>query len=125
MSIKKKGRKRTAFVPTVVFSTSVLGVIPACATGCGGEAASVATIAFDAGLDATKDVTSEQVFLGVAAVGYCAFCDGGFTVAAIGYDSGLDAGSDADAGKSGETCPPYCTVAYMGFDSGMDSGDKG
>jgi hypothetical protein len=125
---KKKQSKRTAFVPTVVFGTAVLGVIPACAIGCGGQSST--------GSNSSKDAASDQYVLGVAAVGYCAYSSSGntcWTVAAIGFDSGSDgsteAGSDAGGDAAGDattlTCPPACAVAYMGFDAGLDSGDKG
>jgi hypothetical protein len=122
----KKRSKRTAFVPTVVFGTAVLGVIPACATGCGGQSSTTGNV---------KDgSTGNDVAFYVAAVGYCAFCDGGgLTVAAIGFDSGLDAGtqgsdaaSDGGSGDSGDAasngCPPFCAVAFMGFDASLDKG---
>jgi hypothetical protein len=121
----KKRIKRTAFVPTVVFGTAVLGVIPACATGCGGQSSTTGTV---------KDGSTSDVTFYVAAVGYCAFCDGGGpTVAAIGFDAGLDAGSggsdaasDGANGEGGDAatngCPPFCAVAFMAFDAGLDKG---
>jgi hypothetical protein len=116
-----KARKKTSFVPTVVFGTVVVGVIPACVvSSCGGSTvspssdaqsdvtadgvaatcfgpnptcppccgvAAVAYMAFDSGdandaaadgpTDSPADTTQPDVILGVAAVGFCAFCDGG------------------------------------------------
>lgn len=126
---RTKARRKTAFVPSVVFSTVVVGVVPACVvSACGGttmaqrdagsdapseavgasEVASVcfgedattcppccsvgavAYTAFDSGPDADAgdaaadapadspaDATQPDVVLGVAAVAFCGFCDGG------------------------------------------------
>jgi hypothetical protein len=122
----KVRKKKTAFVPSVVFGTVVVGVIPACVVSCGGSTvspadassdapndtmltadgvavtcfgpnspgcppccgvAAVAYMAFDSGdandaaadgpTDSPVDTTQQDVRLGVAAVGFCAFCDGG------------------------------------------------
>ena len=115
-------KRKTAFVPSVVFGTVVVGVIPACVlSSCGGSTvspsdassdapndsmltadgvaatcfgpnspgcppccgvAAVAYTAFDSGdadgpTDSPADITQPDVPLGVAAVGFCAFCDGG------------------------------------------------
>jgi hypothetical protein len=123
---KKKRIKRTAFVPTVVFGTAVLGVIPACAIGCGGQSST--------GSGSSTDAAADQVVLGVA---YCAYSSSGgncWSVAAVGFgfdagneagDAGTDGGTDADQGDV-QSCPPsVCAVAYVGFDASMDSGDKG
>jgi hypothetical protein len=122
-----KARKKTAFVPSVVFGTVVVGVIPACVvSSCGGSTvspadassdapndtmltadgvaatcfgpnspgcppccgvAAVAYMAFDSGdaadaaadgpTDSPADTSQQDVFLGVAAVGFCGFCDAG------------------------------------------------
>jgi hypothetical protein len=105
--MKKKRSKRTAFVPTVVFGTAVLGVIPACAIGCGGEAS-------------TKDASTDSPLPYVAAVGYCAFCDGPYwTVAAIGFDSGTEAGSEAGNSDAGDAAVFVADVAFG------EAGDKG
>jgi hypothetical protein len=120
-----KARKKTAFVPSVVFGTVVVGVIPACVvSSCGGSTvtpadassdapndviltgdvaatcfgpnspscppccgvAAVAYMAFDSGdandaadapTDSPADAPQQDVFLGVAAVGFCGFCDAG------------------------------------------------
>jgi hypothetical protein len=99
-----RSRKKTAFVPSVVFGTVVLGVVPACALSCGGT-----TGPADASADAPRDGFSvaDVGFPGVAAVGFCAFCDSG---------PGDDA---ADAGTDG----PPLGVAAVGFCAFCDAGD--
>jgi hypothetical protein len=87
-------------------------VIPACAVGCGGQSSTTSNV---------KDgsSSSDSPFLGVAAVGYCAFCDGGYlTVAAIGFDAAVDTGTS-------EAATGVDSVAFIGFDAGLDSGDQG
>jgi hypothetical protein len=58
-----KRARRSAFVPRLLVRTAIVGVIPACAMGCG-SSATPAPVA-DAGVDAP--------FLGVAAVAYPAY----------------------------------------------------
>jgi hypothetical protein len=115
MAKKKKRSKRTAFVPTVVFGTAVLGVVPACVVGCGGGESSSDVSSDGSPGDASRDALSrsdatspsdagspndsasspDYVLLGV---GYCAFC-----VAAVGFDADVDAGPEAgsDSGDNG------------------------
>jgi hypothetical protein len=113
MANKKKRKRETAFVPTVVFTTAVLGVIPACAVGCGGQASSSKSTGDAATSPSDATYTPDQ-FLG--GVGYCAFCDGPYlTVAAIGFDSGNGAASDAGSESGSEP----------GLDASTDSGDEG
>jgi hypothetical protein len=113
MANRKKRRKPTAFVPTVVFSTAVLGVIPACALGCGGQS-SASKSTNDAATSSSDATFSPDQFLG--GVGYCAFCDGPYwTVAAIGFDSGNGAGQDAATEDGGDA----------GSQAIADSGDQG
>jgi hypothetical protein len=113
MANRKKQRKATAFVPTVVFGTAVLGVIPACAVGCGGQASSGKSTS-DAATSPSDATFNSDQFLG--GVGYCAFCDGPYwTVAAIGFDSGNGAGLDAATEAGGDA----------GSDASTDSGDQG
>ena len=101
-----KKMRRTAFVPRLLIKTAIVGVIPACAVGCGSSdnpspaadaapdslpfgVAAVAYPAYEAG--APNDATSgvPDVFLGVAAVAYPAYEAGK-------PDSGMeDAPSDA------------------------------
>jgi hypothetical protein len=111
--MKKKRSKRTAFVPTVVFGTAVLGVVPACAIGCGGQSSTTGSVN-----DAGRDVT----FSVAATVFACAFCDGPvLTVAAIGFDSGGEAGSEAGSNDGGDAA--IFAVADVAFVH--DAGDKG
>jgi hypothetical protein len=111
--MKKKRSKRTAFVPTVVFGTAVLGVVPACASGCGGSSTG----------SATDGSTGHDVTFAVAATVFaCGFCDGPIpTVAAIGFDSGGEAGSDAGSSDGGDAA--IFAVADVAFV--RDAGDKG
>ncbi len=77
MAVVKKAR-RTAFVPRLLVRTAIIGVIPACALGCGSK---------DAPAPAT-DAAADSPFLGVAAVAYPAYEAGvPFSVAQIGYDA--------------------------------------
>jgi hypothetical protein len=110
--MKKKRGKRTAFVPTVVFGTAVLGVIPACAIGCGGSSSTT-----------VKDgSTGPDVTFAVAATVFaCGFCDGPIlTVAAIGFDSGSEAGSEAGSSDGGDAAIAVAAVAFV-----HEAGDKG
>jgi hypothetical protein len=97
-----KTRKKTAFVPRIIFqAAAAVGVVPLCA--CGGTALgpSVATMAFDSGKDGVADRAfgsgnpeGGDEFLGVAACGFDgASCeprdaepDMYFTVAACSFD---------------------------------------
>jgi|SRR5579859_1304002 len=75
----EKKTRSSAFVPSVVFTTAVIGVVPACVVGCSnGDGRTVLTVACS--------------YCGVAAVAY------------VGYDAGHD-GSDAagDAPEGGAT----------------------
>ena len=121
----KTRRKKTALVPRIVFGTAVLGVIPACAIACGG---SVGGESHDAG---NRDV----VVFTVAAVGYCAYCDGGLDgvvdafggadVAFIGFDASDGAPHDASTDVKTPFDAPF-SVAAVGFctfcDAGKDEG---
>jgi hypothetical protein len=113
MATKKKRKKHTAFVPTVVFSSSVLGVIPAVAVGCGGsttgDAANTTDAATDTGKasDGAQDATPDYYFVGVGAVAYCAYCDAPYYqgVAYMAFDAdypevGSDAGTDGERGAT-------------------------
>lgn len=107
----KLRKKKTAFVPTVVFGTVVIGVIPACALSCGGTTSGPSTG------DAASDVVR-----GVADAG---FRDAPFTVAAVGFcgfcDSGPDTGNPSDAGGD-TTLPGVAAVAFCTF---CDAGEAG
>jgi hypothetical protein len=112
----RKPRKKTAFVPSVVFGTVVLGVVPACALSCGGSTATGST---DASSDAPAgDVlngVAADAFPGVAAVGFCAFCDA---------NSGADAGDASDAPADVQP-DVFLGVAAVGFCGFCDAGEAG
>jgi hypothetical protein len=122
-----KARKKTAFVPSVVFGTVVVGVIPACVLSCGGSTVSPA----DASSDATNDgITAD----GVAVTCFgpnspsCPPCCG---VAAVAY-MGFDSGDATDAAADGPTDSPADApqqdvlpgVAAVGFCAFCDAGDE-
>jgi hypothetical protein len=104
-----KRRKRSAFVPTVVFGTAVAGVVPACALGCGGDTTpgtgpiGVAQVAFDSG-DATQardaPFAVADVGFAVAAVAFCGFCDAGPDASG---DAARDGSGDAPSDSPGDT----------------------
>jgi hypothetical protein len=116
----KKPKRKTAFVPSVVFTTAIAGVVPACVIGCGnggsgGTLPSVAGCGY--GTPAGNCPT-------VAAVGYCAYCDGGDADAPSeaqpdGTPDATEAGGDA-AGDSPGDAPPDApfSVADAGFGGG-------
>ncbi len=68
---RKKPKRKTAFVPSVVFTTAIAGVVPACVVGCGNNGSGGTTPPGVANCAFTGNCPT------VAAVGYCAFCDGG------------------------------------------------
>lgn len=98
---KRKRSRRTAFVPTVVFGTTVLGVLPACATGCGDQPGPTKG---GSGVDAMADGS------------------GRLTVAQIGFEAGIELGTDAgpatlgDGGADADAGWRLVPLAYMGFD---------
>jgi len=95
---RKKPTKRTAFVPSVVFTTAVAGVVPACVVGCssnGSGAPSVAACTFGSS-------------------GTCA------TVAAVGYVA-FDAGDGGDADAPSFTQPDAATDATEAGDAPGDA----
>lgn len=125
-----KGRKKTAFVPTVVFSTVVVGVIPACVvSSCGGSTASPADASSS---DAPNDVMGQG---DVAAVCFgpnspgCPPCCGVAAVAYMAFDSGdaNDAAADGPTDSPADTSEPDVPlgVAAVGFCAFCDSGDEG
>ena len=80
--------RKSAFVPRLLVRTAIVGVIPACAMGCGSSEApssstdsgvdSVAFQAYDAAAnDGGADARPDASFLGVAAVAYPAYEAGG------------------------------------------------
>jgi hypothetical protein len=115
----KKPKKRTAFVPSVVFTTAVAGVVPACVIGCGnnGSGGTTTTVANCAYAGNPTDNCPT-----VAAVGYCAFCDAGHDADAT-TDAPSDVATDAteaggdSAGDSVVNVPPDgpLGVADAGF----------
>jgi len=118
-----KPRKKTAFVPSVVFGTVVLGVVPACAVSCGGATSTAP--GGDAAADSPRDAFSvaDVGFPGVAAVGFCAFCDAGpgdATDAANAKDA-AGGGDAADAARDAGF-PGVAAVAFCRF---CDAGDAG
>jgi hypothetical protein len=113
---RKKPKRKTAFVPSVVFTTAVAGVVPACVLGCGNNGGGttppgVANCAYG---------SSSGNCPTVAAVGYCAFCDGGRGDATT--EAGADVATDApEAGDAAGDAPgdasqdvPF-SVADAGF----------
>jgi hypothetical protein len=127
-------KKRTAFVPRIVFRSVVLGVIPACAVAsCGGEASTGGNAApndgsaSDVNFSVADAAFDEGISVGVAAVGYCAFCD-----AAPEANAAPDAAPADAAPETGEDAAPdvfwggVAAVGYCGFcDAGSetDAGD--
>ena len=113
--MSKRRRKKTAFVPSVVFGTVVFGVVPACAVACGGTtfmpggSGDAATDSPRDGYQGVADVGFDVPF-SVAAVGYCGFCD-----------AGPDA-ADADAGDANDQPDVPWTVAQCGFCDGGEGG---
>lgn len=110
----KKPRK-SAFVPRLLVRTAIVGVIPACAMGCGSSEApgtstdagadsplplGVAAVAFQAydaaAKDGGADAQPDAAFLGVAAVAYPAYEAGSPDAGENSGDAGTtDAKSDA------------------------------
>lgn len=79
-------KRRTRVVPGLVLSASFVAVVPACAlVACGG---------LETGRDGGSDAQNDILF-GVAAVGFCTFCDA-MGVADIGFIPDADA-HEADA----------------------------
>jgi len=123
-----KARKKTAFVPSVVFGTVVVGVIPACVvSSCGGSTASPA--------DASSDAPTDAIHMGdVAATCFgpnspgCPPCCGVAAVAYMAFDSGdaNDAAADAPTDSPAEAQPDvFLGVAAVGFCGFCDAGEDG
>jgi hypothetical protein len=133
MPSSPRTRKKTAFVPRIIFQAAAAGVVPLCAVGalgCGGE-----TLAVN---DPDADTKADVLVVGVACqcfdgaitadvatsafdggVGVSAF-DGGFEgVAAIGFDAG-DVGIAFVASVAFEGGLP--SVASVAFDGGSHYG---
>ncbi len=104
-----KTRKKTAFVPRIIFQTAaVAGVLPACAVACGGSGALfVANFAFDAG-DARLDGVAADAFSNDVVA---------FSVANFAFDAG-DARRDGAATDASLPDAYLFSVAAIGFDAG-------
>jgi hypothetical protein len=122
MNTSHRSRKRTAFVPRIIFQTAaVVGVLPlcvACTAKTDPVSAGVAELGFtgDHPLPGVADMAFDgsrgDSSLGVANMGF----DGGTpSVAAIGFDGGLP--SVAAMGFDGGAP----SVASIGFDGGLPS----
>jgi hypothetical protein len=116
-------KRRSAFVPRVIFGTMFVGVVPACALlNCGGDVTSGGSAAGSAGAQNTGGFTGVGAvafggFGGVAAVAFAGFSGaggvrgGGFSVAAVAFGgfAGLGNGgnqaqdSGSDSSKEGGT----------------------
>jgi hypothetical protein len=122
---RKPSKKKTSFVPRVVFATAMAGagVIPLCVTACGGNIAhqgqgnagdsgfGVADTGFRDGVAVDSFVT------GVADSGFSVAADA-FTVADTGFSGGVatDAFTVADSGFG--VADTGFTVAMVGFEGG-------
>jgi hypothetical protein len=100
----KKPRK-SAFVPRVLVRTAIVGVIPACAVGCGGSGSP--TVSTDGG--------SNNEGVGVAAYDAAGF-DG---VGAQAYDA---SGQDGGAAKPDGPFLGVAAVAYPAYEAGVPDG---
>jgi hypothetical protein len=122
---------KTHFVPKVIFSATFAGVIPVCATGCGGNEGTpgiyVATIAYGDAASPAKDGSaaapdSDITFNVACAIG-CTVATTFVPDAAIS-DAGhpVDAGHPADAGHPVDASNPdahiVLTVACIGYGGG-------
>lgn len=122
-----RARKKTAFVPSVVFGTVVVGVIPACVvSSCGGSTVSPADAASDAPNDSMGTAEVANVCFGPNST--CPPCCGVAAVAYMGFDSGdandaaADAPTDSPADTSQRDVLPG--VAAVGFCAFCDGGDE-
>lgn len=93
-------RKKSAFVPSVVFTTAVVGVVPACVAGCTG------------GPGPGPVITVACSMCGVAAVAY------------VGYDSGSDA-KDGASDAAGDAAPDGTGPADAPSDTILGVADTG
>jgi hypothetical protein len=120
--VMPKARKKTAFVPSVVFGTVVVGVIPACVvSACGGTTLAPADASSDAPSDAILTADVALTCFGPNSPS-CPPCCG---VAAVAY-MGFDASDATDAADDVPTDSPQqdvlLGVAVCGF---CDAGDEG
>jgi len=111
MRSSPKARRKTAFVPRVIFhAVAVVGVVPLCALGCGGKV-----------LGHPEDGGTDVEFIGVGAACFDgAACEP--SVAYMGFDSGDAPFGVACQSFDGGPCgPPAPDVASIGFDGGGDA----
>jgi hypothetical protein len=113
---RRKPKRKTAFVPSVVFTTAVAGVVPACVIGCGNGSGGttppgVANCAYAGNYNNCPTV---------AAVGYVAFDAGdggdGDAPSEAHADVATEAGDDAAGDALGDVSQdvPF-SVADAGF----------
>jgi hypothetical protein len=104
-----KTRRKSAFVPRILVRTAIVGVVPACAIGCGGGGTT--TSSSDAG---------SQSLLGVAQIGYDAAGGGGSSSSGGGGTSPTDGATDA----APDAIVPLgvAAVAYQGYEAGAPDG---
>jgi hypothetical protein len=119
MAKRETKRRKTAFVPRVVFATAIVGtgVIPACVTACGGKitgnnVANVAAIAFPGDAAMATDGSGDD---GVATIGFGGVANTGFP----GGDVAIGFGSVAVSVFGGGD------VAVDGFGGVVDVGFRG
>ncbi len=106
-----KARKKTAFVPRIIFRAAIVGagVVPMCVVACGGE---------------TTGQGGDSGGIGVAAT----FADGGrHDVAAIGFEAGDEGGNGLGAfdGSVAEIGFDVAAMAFDGFPSVAEAGFRG
>jgi hypothetical protein len=112
-SKRKKPKRKTAFVPSVVFTTAVAGVVPACVVGCSSNGSGGPSVANCAYGNVNNCAT-------VAAVGYVAFDAGDADATSeaqpdVATDA-TEAGDDATGDAPGDTRPDApLGVADAGF----------
>lgn len=116
----KLRKKKTAFVPSVVFGTVVAGVIPACVAASGGG---TTVSPADASSDAPNDsfLTADVADTCFGSNQTCPPCCGVAAVAYMAFDSG-----DANDADGPTDAPPQWggDVADVGF-ADVDGGDGG
>lgn len=139
--MKRPAKAKTHFVPTVVFRTAFVGVVPICVAGTacgdspsggGGDAAVSPTVACAAfgcgvGVQAFTDA-SDGPLLSVACLGFDGQPCGVVPTDAAAQDHSNAADGDAaNQGCPGQ-CPPgpggacFCGVGFIAFVDGGDSG---
>jgi hypothetical protein len=104
-----KVRKKTAFVPRIVFhaAAAAVSVVPLCVTACGGTVLGVPEAGADVGVDGVACRGFGPCAAGVATMSFDASSDINFVVACEAFDGGPCGQGDAELG-----------VATRGFDGG-------